>query len=162
MNMNILAVDTTTYSTFDFLADGETEKELLNRANTYKQKEIEEYNNIISRFEAEDKDITYFVERLESTKKKNYEIMTWDDFQAGQKRHLLNGELKEITKKEWEEMLNVLPPLMWCTINGVNMFCMSEMYTGTFTTQYARYNEKYYCKMVDSADKSTWIHNLLK
>ena len=27
MNMNILAVDTTTYSTFDFLADGETEKE---------------------------------------------------------------------------------------------------------------------------------------
>ena len=88
--------------------------------------------------------------------------MTWDDFQAGQKRHLLNGELKEITKKEWEEMLNVLPPLMWCTIDGVNMFCMSEMYTGTFTTQYARYNEKYYCKMVDSADKSTWIHNLLK
>ena len=29
MNMNILAVDTTTYNTFDFLADGETEKELL-------------------------------------------------------------------------------------------------------------------------------------
>lgn len=162
MNMDIIAVDTTTYSTFDFLADGETEKDLLNRANASKKIDIERYNEIISDFKAEGKDASYYIERLEATKKKNYEVMTWDDFQAGQKKHLLSGDLKEITEKEWEEMLNVLPPLMWCTIDGVNMFCMSEMYTGTFTTQCARYNGKYYCKMVDSADKTTWIYNLLK
>lgn len=162
MNTNILAVDTTTYSTFDFLRDNETENELLSRANAYKAKEIKEYSDIVTKFKAEGKDTNYFEERLETTKNKNYAVMTWDEFQEGQKKHLLDDELKEVTEEDYENALNILPPLMWCTVDGVEMFCMSEMYTGTFTTQYARCNGKYYCKMVDCADKSTWIHNLLK
>lgn len=162
MNTNILAVDTTTYSTFDFLADGETGNDLLNRANASKKRDIEHYNEIISDFKAEGKDASYYEDRLAATKKKNYVVMTWDEFQAGQKKHLLDDELKEVAEEDYENALNVLPPYKWCTIDGVEMFCMSEMYTGTYTTQYARINGKYYCKMVDSADKTTWIYNLLK
>ena len=49
-------------------------------------------------------------------------------------------------------------------VNGVEMFCMSEMYSDTYTTQYAYDHRtgKYYCKMVDSEDTSTWIHTLLR
>ena len=41
------------------------------------------------------------------------------------------------------------------------MFCTSEMLTGTYTTQYAAYNGKYYSKIVDVTDESTWIYNCL-
>lgn len=75
---------------------------------------------------------------------------------------MLSGGVKETTEEIFSEMLNVLPPLYWCTIDGVEMFCMSEMYTGTFTNQYARVGEKYYTAMVDITDQSTWIHKLLK
>ncbi|MGL5436016.1 MAG: hypothetical protein ACRDBO_11535, partial [Lachnospiraceae bacterium] len=70
--------------------------------------------------------------------------------------------LKETTEEQFEEALNVLPPLKWCTIDGIEMFCMSEMYTATYTNQYARYEGKYYKKMVDVTDKSTWLNNYLK
>lgn len=161
MDSNILAVDTATYSTYDFLLDGETKDELLNRANTSKKRDIARFNEIITDFKAEGKDTSYYEERLASTKKIKYRVMTWDEFQAGQKKFLLSDELQEITEEQFEKALNVLPPLMWYTINGVEMFCMSEMYTDTYTTQYAKCNGNYYCKMVDIADKSTWINNLL-
>ena len=50
----------------------------------------------------------------------------------------------------------------WVTINNVNEFCMSEMLSGVYTNQYARYNGKYYTKIVDAYDKTTWLHNFLK
>ena len=159
--MNILAVDISTFKTFDFLSKGESEKELLDRANEYKERDIARFKEIISDFKSQGKDTDYYEKRLAATEQINYKIMTWDEFQSGQKKYLLSDDLKEITKEEYYKALNVLPPIQWCTIAGVEMFCLSEMYTDTYTTQYARCNEKYYCKMVDTTDKETWIHNLL-
>ncbi|MCI8404288.1 MAG: hypothetical protein HFG29_10780 [Eubacterium sp.] len=46
----------------------------------------------------------------------------------------------------------------------LEVLSMPEMYSGTYTKQYAYDNQsgKYYSKMVDSEDKSTWIHKLLR
>lgn len=157
MNTNILAVDISTYSVYDFLKDGETEFELLERANNYKKNDIESWEKNYKDYPSEQ-----FKTYLDKAKKKNYRVMTWEEFQQGQREYLLSDNLVEVTEEQWNEALNVLPPSKWCEISGVEMFCMSERYTGTYTTQYAKCNGKYYSKMVDCLDKSTWIHNLLR
>ena len=156
--MDILAVNIKTYNVFDFLHDGETEDQLLQRANESRERDIASWTRNYENYP----DVDMYKDYLRAAKEVEYQIMTWDEFQEGQKKHLLSDDLKEITEETWEEMLCVLPPYKWCTIDGVEMFCMSEMYTGTYTTQYARCNGKYYCKMVDSTDQSTWIHNILR
>ena len=68
--------------------------------------------------------------------------------------------IKEVTEEQFNDALDVLPPLKWCTIDGIEMFCISEMTDGTYTAQYARTPDgKYYCATVDVMDKSTWINN---
>ena len=94
--------------------------------------------------------------------KAKYEVMTFGEFLERQKKAMVSGEVTETTEEQFEYALNVLPPLKWCTIAGVEMFCMSEMYTGTYTNQYARIGDKYYTAMVDVTDTSTWIHERLK
>ena len=157
MNMNILAVNIKTYSIFDFLHDGETEEQLLQRANNSKERNIKSWMENYKNYPDNEKFKNYLKEEQET----EYKIMTWEEFKEGQKKYLLSDPLEEITEEMWEEIFNILPPLKWCTILGVEMFCMSEMWTGTYTKQYGRCNGKYYCKMVDIADQSTWIHNLL-
>lgn len=155
-------VDTSTFSTYDYLHYGETVEQLLERANNSKQKTIERYMDIICDFSGEPDSLSYFKSCLEKTKKIKYEIMTWKEFKKRERTYLINDTLKEITEEKYYEMLNVLPPICYVTIDGVEMFCMCEMYTGNYTTQNAKYNGKYYSKMVDVTDKTTWIHNLLR
>lgn len=92
-----------------------------------------------------------------------YEMMTFDEYLSRQKKAMVSGEVKEVTKEDFYEALDCLPPLKWCTKSNVEMFCIREMYTGTYTTQYAfnLVNSKYYCAMVDITDEATWIHNRL-
>lgn len=107
-------------------------------------------------------DTETFKTYLESEKKKLWKIMTFGEFQKQERDSILNRPLVEIDEERFNEMLNILPPLKWCTIDGVEMFCISEMYTGSYTDQYARAGDKYYTKMVDSLDKSTWINEVMK
>lgn len=160
MNMNILAVDVKHCLTYDFLRDAETQEQLLRRANYAKNKDIATWTKNVK----EHPDAEAFKEYLKSAKEKEYKIMTWEEFEEFQKKFLLDGKLTEITKEEFEDMLGVLPPLYWTVHNNIEMFCMSEMYTGTYTNQYAhdKNTNKYYTKMVDSADRSTWICEILK
>lgn len=104
----------------------------------------------------------YWRSRKAEYENAKYEVMSFDEFLERQKKSLTSGEVTETTEENFNEMLNILPPMKWCTIDGVEMFCMSEMYTGTYTSQYARIGNKYYTAMVDVLDKSTWIHNRLK
>lgn len=158
MNTNIVAVNIKTYSIYDFLHDGETEKDLLERAIKAKQDDINTWEKNCETYP----DVEQYKIYLKQAKEKEYKIMTWDEFEQGLRKYLLSDGPAEITEDEYNEMLNVLPPLNWCTKNGVEMFCMSEMYTGSYTTQYAKHNGKYYRKMVDYLDESTWIYHLLK
>lgn len=93
-----------------------------------------------------------------------YEMMTFDEYLLRQKKAMVSGEVKEVTKEDFYEALNCLPPLKWCTKSNIEMFCIREMYTGTYTTQYGfnLVDGKYYSTMVDVTDETTWIHNRLQ
>ena len=51
----------------------------------------------------------------------------------------------EITEDQWMDALEVLPPQKWQTVNGVELFRMSEYTTGNITTHYARIGERCFC-----------------
>lgn len=157
MNTEYLAVDVTSYSVFDFLRDGETLEQLLNRANLHKQEDISSLTFKCRKYPEN----LALKKILKNAQKSKYEVMTYDDFLLGQREYYLSDELKKISKERYEEALNVLPPLKWCVKRGLEMFCNREMYDGTYTVQYAKCNDRYYSKMVDVTDESTWIHNIL-
>jgi len=56
-------------------------------------------------------------------------------------------------------MLEVLPPLKWVHGLAVETFCMSEMDSGSYTSQFAKLvgAEVYCTRTVDHLDKTTWI-----
>lgn len=151
-----------TVKVFDFLRENETEAEAITRAEIFYTEELEtvtrHYNNY-----GDD----YWKNRVDAVTailNNGFSVMLFEEFQAMEKSKLISGEPEEITADKFNEMLDILPPLKWCTIDGVEMFCISEMYTGTYTNQYAhdKSSGKYYTKMVDACDKSTWINNYLR
>lgn len=52
----------------------------------------------------------------------------------------------EITEDDYDEMLNVLPPEKWQTVDGVNIFRMCEYYTDNITQHYAALFGKYFTR----------------
>ena len=161
MNMDILAVDTSTLTVYDFLGDGESEQELLQRAYNSNARNMAHYEAIIAENPESNSD-GFFTKQLENAKKREYKVVTWNEYEAlKRKRYIDNREIKEVTEEQFNDALDVLPPLKWCTIDGIEMFCISEMTDGTYTSQYAhdKHNGKYYCATVDVMDKSTWINN---
>lgn len=156
--MDYVAVDTSTMRVYDFMKANETQEELLARANTYKQEDIDTWTRHTTNYP----DADQFNNYLEAAKRKNYRVMSFEDFIKAEKQFYISDPVTEITEERYNEMLNVLPPLHWCTIDGVEMFCMSEMLTGTFTSQYAKTSDGFYCKTVNARDRGTWIHHFLK
>lgn len=92
-----------------------------------------------------------------------YAMMTFDEQQANERAYLLALPLYEISEERFNDMLDALPPLKWCRKNGVEMFCMREFFTDSYTDQYAHDHStgKYYSKLVDYLDPSTWISEIL-
>lgn len=102
-------------------------------------------------------------EVAEDYRRADYRVMTYGDFLKLERDKILSQPLEEITADRFHEMLDVLPPLAWTQHNGVEMFCMMEFYTGSYTGQYAhdKRTGKYYTKLVDYRDRSTWICEIL-
>ena len=50
----------------------------------------------------------------------------------------------EIDEERWNDMLCVLPPEKWQTVDGVNLFRMCEYTTGNITTHFARCGGRYF------------------
>lgn len=100
---------------------------------------------------------------LEEEKNKQYKIMTYGEFLQMERDYYINLPLTEITEDKFFEMLYVLPPIKWKTIDNIEMFCMSEMLTGCYTSQYLhdRNANKFYHKIVDITDKKTWGYNFI-
>lgn len=161
---DLIIMKKATVETFDFLAKNETPEHAIQRAQEYYKKMLDDYkSNLINYPDS----AAYWRERIEATEKtltSGFEIVTFSDFLKMKKKYLCNGELTEITKEDFDEHYDMLPPLRWCTYNNVEMFCMCEMYTGTFTTQYAysHVTGKCYCAMVDVTDPETWIDKRLE
>lgn len=141
----------------------ETAEEAKQKAYNYYNQHAEDCG-IFADTDARDPDYWRAQAEAHANKRDTIQVVSFDDFMKIERAILLAGEPEETTEEQFEEMLDVLPPAAWCTIDGVEMFCMSEMYTGSYTTQYAhdRETNKFYCKMVDILDRTTWINNFLK
>lgn len=80
-------------------------------------------------------------------KNPDYVLMSWDEFlpmlNTMQDEAYLKP-FKEITEEQYYESLECLPPQKWETVDGVNIFRMSEYLTGNITDHLVSYNGKYY------------------
>lgn len=105
----------------------------------------------------------YYAHQADEFRKARFQAMTYDEFRALEREKLLGQPLQEITEDQYHEMLNVLPPIGWTSHKGVEVFCMSEFYTSSYTSQYAhdKNTGKYYTNLVDYTDRSTWIPEIL-
>ena len=74
-----------------------------------------------------------------------------DDYVYNNARKVYCG-LKEITAQHYDDMYNVLPP-----IDTWNGFFMSSFMIGDWTTQYCEYGGRYFKRIVNYRDESTWI-----
>lgn len=75
------------------------------------------------------------------------EPMLWKEAEkvidAYEQSKYLDAPAHDITLDEWDDALNVLPPMKWRTVNGVESFMMSERLTGDITSCYARSGNTY-------------------
>ena len=80
-------------------------------------------------------------------KNENCSVMTWDEVMpiitTLQDEAYINP-FKEITEEQYYESLECLPPQKWETVDGVNIFRMSEYLTGNITDHIVKYNDKFY------------------
>lgn len=73
--------------------------------------------------------------------------------------------LEEVTAACFDEALNALPPMLWCRTDVFDQkfnripetFVFPEMLDDTRTVQYAALDGRYFRKVVDLADRGTWI-----
>lgn len=157
----ICIVNTESMTIWNFCTE-ETAAQEIERANVSNLADIARYKELLNHPANNDGKFTRWLAQAEA-KQGKFVPMTYEEFKAAEREKLLAYPLHEITEERFYEMLDVLPPLHWTRIDGVEIFCMSEMFTGTFSDQYAHDHRtgKYYCKLVDVCDRSTWIHNLL-
>lgn len=159
-NSTLCVIDLSRPSIYVFIEEWEDPQEKLASAYRSRDESIKTWTRHIANYP----ECTEFLDYLKQEQKRSFEVMTYGEFLDFEKTKLLSGPLTEITEERFQEMLDVLPPLLWGVVDGVEQFCISEMYTGTYTDQYAHDLKagKYYTKMVDAADCSTWINNFLK
>lgn len=159
-NNKLCIVDTVNFSIYDFADNQEQAEAKLIKAIESNKKDIATWKSHCKTYP----DVDSFKTYLKQAQNKKYEIMTFEEFLQKQKDYYINQPLTEITAEKYEEMLNILPPLKWCTINNIEMFCMSEFLTGSYTSQYLHDKKtgKYYHKIVDITDKATWGYNFIQ
>ena len=161
MNYDFVVVDINGGFTnvYDFCTP-ETAIKVIEKATKNAKETVETYNNHIINYPDR---ADYWKMCQSKYINAKYEMMTFDDFLKKQKEILTSGPVKEVTKEDFYDAFNCLPPLKWCNAGNCEMFCMREMYIGTYTNQYAYslVTGKYYTAMVDITDRNTWIYNRL-
>jgi hypothetical protein len=104
--------------------------------------------------------------QLDRTKKilvSGFRSVTWDEYKELQREKWLSKEPKEITQKEFDYALNVLPPKCWIQNERFSMFFIGECTTMTYYSQYLydKASGKYYTALTDICDESTWLDKML-
>ena len=97
---------------------------------------------------------------LSIDKHKSYSVLTesvFDKLNEGYYSSLVS-DAQEITREEYLEQLEVLPPENWVVDGRFEHFRMCEYYSGPITQQYARLDDKHLTKRIDVTNKSTWIN----
>ena len=162
MNTERIVFNNQNLQSFDFLKDNEADEQAMARAVAFYTEELKTLQSHVETFGGD-----YWHKRVKETQAildAGFSVLPFEIWLEKKNKRYTDIPMTEITAEEYDEQLNVLPPICWCTIAGVTMFCMSEMYDGTITSRYARDNRtgKFYTKLVDIYDKSTWIFNILR
>jgi len=105
-NEELVIADTGTLSIYCFIKTGEGAAELAD-ARKSQQESIEQMEGLIKK-QADDE---YWKKQLEYYRNQKYEIMTYADFLAAERRKMLSGPLTRITEEKYWDALEVLPPL---------------------------------------------------
>lgn len=147
-------------SIYDYVREGESsEKALENAILTLYQYAIDMEENAF-KYPA---NAEYWKARAAEYRKESEsaKVTTYEEFQKIQRNFFILEKPVEVSEEDYYEHLDVLPPIHYTSRNGFSMFCMSEMTTGKYTTQYAKDEKtgKYYCLTVDVTDPETWIYN---
>ena len=86
-----------------------------------------------------------------------YSVMTYGEYKAAEREFYLADPAQEITAEKFTEMLGILPPLKWTSTGTFESFLMSEFWSVPYTHQYIRRGNRYFTKLVDATDRSTWM-----
>jgi hypothetical protein len=84
-------------------------------------------------------------------------VLTYDAYKAAEREFYLKRSEQEITAEKFEEMLNVLPPKHWRRGEWFESFLMIEHWSGVYTSQFVRRGTRYFTKLVDATDRTTWM-----
>lgn len=160
-DLGFVCVDTSNMQVYDYenSCTGyhyNSKDELLAKAEARRQEDIICYKEYIQRYPA---NAEYWAMRLQEAEKRTFIVFeSYDKYVAAHNKFFCDEPMTEITEDVWNDMFQVLPVFIWCTIDGVEMFCNQEMFSMSITNQFAKYNGKFYTKKVDITDKETWIH----
>ena len=83
--------------------------------------------------------------------------MTYEAYKAAERQFYLSRPLEKITEDRFNEAYEVLPPKAVRNADGVFSFLMIEHWSGPYICQYASYKGRYFTRLVDASDRSTWI-----
>lgn len=88
------------------------------------------------------------------------EVMSVDDYTKRKRRFYLGDELVEVDSIDWDSLYNSLKEAKLSERNSVKMLTEIPL-DDSYAKQYAVCNHRYYSKMVDLNDETTWIYNFL-
>jgi hypothetical protein len=87
----------------------------------------------------------------------HYEAMTYEAYKEAERQYYLNRPLEQISKERFDDAYEVLPPKAVRNSEGGFSFLMSEHWSGPYTSQYVSCEGRYFTRLVDATDQSTWI-----
>ena len=126
----LVVVDVPNVQIYAFTVSGwptpRTAEEVLNAARKSTAESIQRITQIIESGDHES-DRGYWESRLAQEKARSYAVMTYGEWLDFEREKLLAPEMVEITKQDYEDALNVLPPRGLRTRNNVEEFCSREM-----------------------------------
>jgi hypothetical protein len=145
------------------IADKENYEGEIKRAKEYYSKDLELVTSHLENYPDNAEYWQSQIERYSAILAGGFEAITFEEYDKRQREKYLGKKPKEVTAKEFDDMLNVLPPLKWIRNERYSMFCVGECTTMTYYAQYLydRESKKYYTNLVDIYDRSTWLDKSL-
>ena len=109
----LVIVEMDTMTTYGFAEKGETADEAIQRANQYYTNDLKHLKASLQ--ESKDEKRKQFLQsRIRENEVKiqaGFQVMETDKFQKIERERILSGKLNRVTEQEYEDALNVLPPL---------------------------------------------------
>lgn len=88
---------------------------------------------------------------------RHYRAMPADRYSDEERRFYLSGPMAPVSAEEFGEAPSLCSPINHRREGDFERFCLGEILTASFATQYARLGDRHYSKIVDFLDATTWI-----